>query len=113
MGALSAKLRDVEDGGISFWCPGCDEAHVVLTGVGDGPRWEYNGDVNAPTFSPSIAVSYNGSDAGQIDDRGNRAPPAMCHSYVTAGNIQFLDDCTHALAGQTLPIPDWPLDADR
>ena len=22
--------------------------------------------------------------------------------------VQFLGDCTHALAGRTLPLPDWP-----
>ena len=27
--------------------------------------------------------------------------------FVTDGNIQFLADCTHALAGQTVPMPDW------
>ena len=27
--------------------------------------------------------------------------------YVVDGAMQFLSDCTHALAGQTVPIPDW------
>ena len=29
-----------------------------------------------------------------------------CHSFVTDGRIQFLSDCTHALAGQTVDLPD-------
>ena len=33
--------------------------------------------------------------------------PFVCHSFVVNGQIQFLPDCTHALAGQTVPIPDW------
>ena len=32
----------------------------------------------------------------------------VCHSFVTDGRIRFLGDCTHALKGQTVPIPEWP-----
>lgn len=100
MSALSAILRSVQGGGLMFWCPGCDGAHMVMVGDGPGPRWGYNGNPDAPTFTPSVLVTYNGPDAG-VD----RAPPAICHSFVTNGRIQFLADCTHALAGQTLDIP--------
>ena len=31
----------------------------------------------------------------------------ICHSFVTDGRIQFLGDCTHKLAGQTVDLPDW------
>lgn len=95
-----SKIRKVLGGGQIFWCPGCKSAHVVNT---SGPRWDYNDNADAPTFSPSIKVTYNGPDAGQGD-----APPAVCHSFVRDGNIQFLGDCTHVLAGQTVPIPEWP-----
>jgi hypothetical protein len=27
---------------------------------------------------------------------------------VRAGQIEFLGDCTHALKGQTVALPDWP-----
>jgi len=27
---------------------------------------------------------------------------------VVDGRMQFLGDCTHALAGQTVDIPPWP-----
>lgn len=30
----------------------------------------------------------------------------VCHSFVTAGRIEFLPDCTHALAGQTVDLPE-------
>ena len=33
---------------------------------------------------------------------------SVCHSFVTDGLIQFLGDCTHALAGQTVDMPPWP-----
>jgi hypothetical protein len=35
-------------------------------------------------------------------------PPGVdhrCHSFVVDGQIQFLGDCTHKLAGQTVPLP--------
>jgi len=74
---------------------------------GSGPCWGYNNDVEKPTFTPSILVTYNGADAGQDRD-GYRAPPAVCHSFVTDGRIQFLTDSTHELAGQTVDLPAWP-----
>lgn len=103
MGALSKKLRSAEGGHILFWCPGCDGAHMIRTASAERPGgWSFNGDAEKPTFSPSILVTYNGSDAG-VDD----APPARCHSFVTDGRIQFLGDCTHALAGQTVDLPEF------
>jgi len=86
------KLEPCEDGFHWFFkCPGCNVGHQF-----DTRRWQFNGDVEKPTFTPSLL--YNG-------DLGNPRRP-RCHSFVTDGNIQFLDDCTHALAGQTVPIPD-------
>ena len=29
---------------------------------------------------------------------------SVCHSFVTDGKIQFLGDCTHELAGQTVEL---------
>lgn len=100
MGKLSAKLRNMAwgEGGkaIGFWCPGCDGIHVVVVEKNDGGScWQWDGNVDAPTISPSILVS------------GNPIKPT-CHSFVRAGHIEFLGDCTHALAGKTVPIPDWP-----
>lgn len=85
---------------LSFHCPGCKRGHGVPV---DGSRgWVWNQSLEKPTLSPSILVTYNGSDAG-VDG----APPAVCHSFVTDGRIQFLSDCTHELAGQTVDLPDW------
>lgn len=105
------KISDVlRRGGdlLVFKCPGCQRNHGVriraLSSPGDrnGPGWEWNGDAERPTFSPSVLVTYNGADAG-VDG----APPAVCHSFVVDGQIQFLADCTHGLAGQTVPLLPW------
>lgn len=89
-------LRNIQGGGKAFWCPGCDRAHVVKTGP-NGPSWDYNGDPIRPTFNPSILVTLEYPTEKHV-----------CHSFVRDGQIQFLGDCTHALAGQTVPVPAWP-----
>lgn len=74
-----------------FFCPGCNEPHCVIVGGSTPPVWEWNQNLEAPTFSPSILVT------GQI----------RCHSFVRSGRVQFLPDSGHALAGQTVDLPEW------
>lgn len=94
------KIRTVIGGGQLFFCPGCKHTHSVNTNA--AVRWEYNGDPERPTFKPSIKVTAHWSEHNLLmkDD--------ICHSFVEDGIIQFLNDCTHALAGQFVPIPEWP-----
>lgn len=126
MGALSTKLRSLAGGRVAFWCPGCHEAHQITVRADanqQGPRWSYNGNPEAPMFSPSVlvrAVRIDGGDA-EVDrildeyklpeDRermlADKRINTVCHSFVTDGQIQFLGDCTHALAGKTVPLPDF------
>jgi hypothetical protein len=96
-------------GDLLIWkCPGCKSSHGVRIralsrpGEDDGPGWGWNNDAERPTFTPSVLVTYDGRDAG-VDG----APPAICHSFIVDGQMQFLADCTHGLAGQTVPIPPW------
>jgi hypothetical protein len=86
-----------------MWCPGCDGAHRVAVVGKDGsmphnePTWEWDGDLEHPTISPSILCHSSGT-------------LPRCHSFVRHGFWQFLGDCTHELAGQTVemvPLPDW------
>lgn len=111
MGAISSRLRNVA-GGLVFWCPGCDGAHIVRVGDGPGPRWGWDGSVERPTFTPSILVTGVAALTDAEHDaymRGEGLPPCRplrCHSFVTDGQIQFGGDCTHAMAGQTVPLPD-------
>ncbi|CCW20150.1 hypothetical protein EBBID32_45210 [Sphingobium indicum BiD32] len=67
-------------------------------------RWRWNGDADKPTFTPSILVRTGRAvDPSYEWEEGD--PPEVCHSFVTDGRIQFLTDCTHAFAGQTVDIP--------
>lgn len=114
MAALSRKLRSLEGGGIAFACPGCGEMHQIRVGAGPGPRWTFTGDTEFPTFRPSILVMGidfgRGNDASEGEARRGVLRMAVqehrCHSFITLGNIEFLPDSTHELAGQTVPLPD-------
>jgi hypothetical protein len=97
-----AKLYKIEDwvpglADIYFHCPGCDCDHGVWTQITENnhAKWEFNGDMDKPTFSPSIRVEYPTKDKVHI-----------CHSFVKDGKIQYLGDCTHKLAGQTIELPE-------
>lgn len=82
-------------------------------------QWEFNGDLERPTFKPSI-LSRNGHfleehQAGKscwctynAEHPDEPAPfvCCCCHSFVTDGRIQFLGDCSHALKGQTVDLPE-------
>lgn len=108
MAALSSKLRSLAGGRIAFRCPGCGDVHALPVGEGPDPRWGYNGDVERPTFTPSILVTWSEpSDVPEEFDDTSKDLKHVCHSFVTDGRIQFLGDCTHTLAGQTVDLPDW------
>lgn len=80
---------------LAFECPGCGQLHAIPT---TGPRaWEFNGDLARPTFAPSILVRWTSGPEHQA---------GVCHSFVRDGQIQFLGDCTHTLAGKTVPLPE-------
>lgn len=87
--------------GYVFECPGCGEWHLVYVEQ-PSPRnqqWQWNGNMERPTFEPSILINWAGG-------YGPERKPKVCHSFVRDGHIQFLGDCTHALAGQTVDLPD-------
>lgn len=121
MSQLSPILRDSTGNGLSFWCPGCNSPHRIQHGEGDGPRWGWNGDVLKPTFTPSVLVWWDepanwndeaalNRDIEEARRTGGKIPQVAkrCHSFVTDGRIQFLGDCTHSLANQTVDLPTWP-----
>jgi hypothetical protein len=107
MGMLSNKLRNMQGNAgrrIGWWCPGCDQLHAVAV---DGPHaWQWDGNVEAPTISPSVRCFTTVDDEGKpLPDGGQRT---LCHCFVKAGQIEFCGDSPHALAGKTVPLPDLP-----
>ncbi len=77
-----------------FFCPGCQCEHGVWTTISNynNAKWCFNGNMDKPTFSPSIKVTIG----------HHPKPNEVCHSFVRDGKIQFLDDCTHDLKGTTV-----------
>lgn len=96
MKKLSTILALAPDGKLVYECPGCDSTHEIPIGVDSRPRWDWNGDITKPTFTPSINSTYTYGEENKLH---------VCHTFVTDGNIQYLSDCTHSLAGKTVPIP--------
>lgn len=99
---MTSKLRKHEGANgevyYVFFCPGCDNLHLLYVVNPKGrPCWTFNGNLEAPSFQPSL---LNNGPGHKYHD------PAMpvCHLYVEAGNIKYLDDCTHALAGEIVPM---------
>lgn len=90
---LVMQTPSESNAGVSYWmwCPACDDA-VRITN-----SWSWNGDLEKPTFQPSI-LTTGGPNKIQ------------CHSFLTDGVWNFLGDCTHAMANQSVPmveLPDW------
>lgn len=99
------KVLPASENTWKFWCPGCNSAHVV------SDAWQV--DVEVATISPSVLVH---SSKHLIDDSltgdaltapENITTSPQCHSFVTNGQIEFLGDSTHTLAGQTVELSDW------
>lgn len=94
------KLWELKCGAYSIWmfyCPGCKHSHPYH--VGDlsvhwpGRKgWTFNGDVNKPTFTPSLMC--------------NQGRPSQCHLYLTDGKIHYLGDCHHDLKGKVVEMEE-------
>jgi hypothetical protein len=67
-------------------------------------RWSYNGDPFNPTFSPSINEAW-GKPGQSLEDFRREGPAGRNHCFIRDGKIEYLGDCTHRLAGQTVDIP--------
>lgn len=91
-----AKVYNFNDNSIQqvwIFCPGCKTHHAFTTKDSVFIPWTWNGDVEKPTLTPSMLVNQG-------------YPESRCHSFVTDGKIQFLDDCFHELKNQTVDLPD-------
>jgi len=95
-------------GELAFMCPGCGWRHFIndiLTepNAKANGTWTFNGDFDKPTIRASVLTrSYRKNETnGNYDVEVDR-----CHSFITDGMIQFLDDCQHSLSGQTVELPE-------
>lgn len=99
---MAAKIHYLGDNNLGprggklyvFHCPGCEYGHPFEIEAPGGAGWTWNGSLDKPTFTPSLLVCKD-------------SPEYRCHSFVKDGQIQFLSDCHHKLAGLTVELPDW------
>ena len=104
---MKAKPVIIADGKCSQ-CEPSEATHIILNMPGPIPYrhipvniktddgygtscWSWNGDIENPTLKPSIRT---------------RNHKHVCHTFINDGNVNFLSDCTHELAGQTVPLLD-------
>ena len=110
----NGKNRDGEDvRRILWWCPGFDEIHAAhyegtiwsmgVDGVDRavGPWALTKGADGRPSLSPSYLVL-----GCKSEDPRYRSQP-RCHGYLQHGRYSFCGDSEHALAGQTVDLPEW------
>lgn len=127
-----AKVKQVlnakgEHYGYQFICPACDHPVTLPTAPEHtGHAWGFNGDLDKPVFTPSVLQQSSRwskarrAEAAAIKARTGAWPTRdelpddvhyVCHSFVgcngaAPGQIIFLADCTHALVGQVVDLPD-------
>lgn len=98
-GTEGIKVKVFENGHFAIHCPACKCTHAF-----DNKRWTWNGDVRKPDVNPSMHVTI-----GPYPEHSSRpGHKDICHFFLRSGDLQFLADCNHALAGQTVPCPDYP-----
>lgn len=115
---LSPILAELSPNCIQWWCPGCEENHHVPVAPEDNPgsAWSYNGNHDKPTLKPSVLVRgghysplwkkdtscYCNSKAPDGSEWGFKCK--QCHVFITDGQISYLSDCSHHLAGQIVDM---------
>lgn len=114
---ISSKLRRGEWSDYWLylhWCPACKSMHQyrVAKSGGNGinpdlPDWSFNGDLENPTFSPSMLITI----PERTDRNGVKHPRyTICHYILTEGVINYCGDCPHEMKNQSIPLPDLPED---
>ena len=126
-----SRAKIMTDGSLRFFaieiqCP-AGHTHLLPTdwtpsGMERSPHeagraaWNFNGNLDRPTFAPSLLwrTGHFVTGTPPSDCRLCKGAAAerrtsycgVCHSFVRDGRIEFLSDCTHALAGQTVDLPE-------
>lgn len=85
-----------KDGHLQWECPAsiCGNVRIPV----EGPKaWQWNGSLDSPTITPSVKVDW------YFGEEPNKQT-FCCHCTIADGLVSFCADCTHELAGQTVPM---------
>ena len=94
MNRLGIVEKDGKTVGYLVKSPATGELALFYTNPEFSPgTWTFNGDMEKPTFSPSMLMYPN-------NVRGRE------HFFVRNGKIEYLKDCDHAMAGMTVDMVD-------
>ena len=100
------RSYDIEGKRVAAWyvyCPACLRSHHFVVENRDNPEfcWTFDGNMEEPTFEPSLGVSGR----HWVNDRW---VAERCHSFLRGGVWQFQSDSTHGLAGKKVPMVAFP-----
>lgn len=116
---MKSQLRTIDDHGtvyqaLVFICPGCaaggpegyEGLHMLPVNAPNIGKasWDWNGDLERPTLSPSILTNKDNTEASSHP---------RCHSFLKNGVFEFLSDFTHPLANMQVEMPDLPEWAEK
>jgi hypothetical protein len=97
----------------AFFCPGCESYHVVWVKLPNSMVWTFNGNMERPTFKPSLKLTEECwwppvGPENLAEWQKNPWPQTkkvrICHVVVTDGVLNFCEDSTHSLAGKSVPM---------
>ena len=100
MSAQGKFLRRAEGNVWIHRCPACGVNHSIPVGRG----WTFNGDLDRPTFSPSIRITS--TRARNAQELVHPVSYTACH-YLIAGGIIFFCADSLRMANQSVPLPDF------
>ena len=85
------EASDKDPFNLAFHCPACKCSHALNTRKHLQPYWDIIVVGGKVSVSPSLLVrSGNGN--------------TICHLYIRDGVIDYLSDCTHKMAGKSVPL---------
>lgn len=113
MAQVSKYLRRVScnngDVGYGHYCEGCGQIHIIwVKRPSGGAVWSFNGDVEKPTFGPSVRFFH----PEHIDEDTKEKVPelTLCHYLIVDGVQQFCGDSLHESSAPrgNVPLIDLP-----
>jgi hypothetical protein len=105
-GVVYIRQWGPDAGLLTFWCPGCEKGHTVR--FGGTEAWDWNGDVDKPTLTPSVLVNAHRSSFSEPGTPRTKRDQKRCHSFVRDGKIEYLSDSEHELADHVVDMVALP-----
>lgn len=98
---MKTRIFDVKKGWYLIYCPACKSDHIfaVDTPFSNGKQWKFDGNIQNPTFTPSMNISWGPGETDEI-------PEGRCHFTITQGKVTYHDDCTHEYKGRVIDLPN-------